>query len=188
MKEGGRSGYEYFSADSNYLYAIAQFYPRMCVYDDIYGWQHKQFLGAGEFTLPFGDFDVHITVPADHVIAATGVLQNPKDVLTKDQQDRFSKAKSSYDDPVVIITQEEATKNESHRTNDEKTWYFKAQNVRDFAWASSRKFIWDAMAVKQSSGPEVMARMPPVFGSMATMAPTLCCINFSASCCSSTSR
>jgi len=157
LKEGGRSGYEYFSADSNYLYAIAQFYPRMCVYDDINGWQHKQFLGSGEFTVPFGDYDVHITVPADHAIAATGILQNPKDVLTKAQQDRLAKAHTSYTEPLMIITPEEALQKESHRAMNEKSWYFKATNVRDFAWASSRKFIWDAMAVKQSVSPDVMA-------------------------------
>ncbi|MEO6132146.1 MAG: M1 family metallopeptidase [Saprospiraceae bacterium] len=157
FKEGGRSGYEYFPADSNYLYAIAQFYPRMCVYDDIYGWQNKQFLGSGEFTVPFGDYDVHITVPADHAVAATGTLQNPKDVLTKDQQDRLVKAHASYSDPVLIITPDEALKRESQRAAGEKTWNFKATNVRDFAWASSRKFIWDAMAVKQSASPDVMA-------------------------------
>ena len=157
MKEGGRSGYEYFPKDSNYLYTIAQFFPRMCVYDDINGWQHKQFLGAGEFTLVFGDYDVKLTVPSDHVVAATGTLQNAKDVLTSDQQDRFAKAKKSYAEPVKVITNEEALKNESSRLTSERTWHFKAINVRDFAFASSRKFIWDAMAVKQSSGPDVMA-------------------------------
>jgi hypothetical protein len=157
MKEGGRSGYEYFPKDSNYLYTIAQFFPRMCVYDDINGWQHKQFLGAGEFTLVFGDYDVKLTVPSDHVVAATGTLQNAKDVLTSDQQDRFAKAKKNYTEPVKIITNEEALKNESSRLTSEKTWHFKAINVRDFAFASSRKFIWDAMAVKQSSGTDVMA-------------------------------
>ena len=156
-KEGGRSGYEYFPKDSNYLYTIAQFFPRMCVYDDINGWQNKQFLGSGEFTLVFGDYDVSITVPADHAIAATGVLQNPKDVLTKAQQDRYAQAQKSYTEPVKIITNEEALKNESGRATTEKTWHFKATNVRDFAFASSRKFIWDAMAVKQSASPEVLA-------------------------------
>ena len=156
-KEGGRSGYEYFAKDSNYLYTIAQFFPRMCVYDDVNGWQNKQFLGGGEFTLAFGDYDVQITVPADHVVAATGQLQNAKDVLTGDQQDRFAKAQKSYDTPVLIITPEEALANESSRSDKEKTWHFKAINVRDFAFASSRKFIWDAMAVKQSASPDVMA-------------------------------
>ncbi len=157
LKEGGRSGYEFFPKDSNYLYAIAQFFPRMCVYDDINGWQHKQFLGSGEFTLVFGDYDVRLTVPADHAVAATGVLQNPKDVLTKVQQNRFAKAKTSYIEPVVIITQDEAVAKDSQRASGEKTWHFKASNVRDFAFASSRKFIWDAMAVKQSAGPDVIA-------------------------------
>ncbi len=157
LKDGGRSGYEYFPQDSNYLYAIAQFFPRMCVYDDINGWQHKQFLGAGEFTLVFGDYDVRITVPADHAVAATGTLQNPKDVLTKTQQDRYNQALKSYVEPVKIITNEEALKNESSRTSAPKTWHFKATNVRDFAFASSRKFIWDAMAVKQTDSPDVMA-------------------------------
>ncbi|HZV44438.1 MAG TPA: M1 family metallopeptidase [Saprospiraceae bacterium] len=156
-KEGGRSGYEYFAKDSNYLYTIAQFFPRMCVYDDVNGWQNKQFLGGGEFTLAFGDYDVQITVPADHVVAATGQLQNAKDVLTGDQQDRFAKAQKSYDTPVLIITPEEALANESSRSDKEKTWHFKAINVSDFAFASSRKFIWDAMAVKQSASPDVMA-------------------------------
>lgn len=157
LKEGGRSGYEYFPKDSNYLYAIAQFFPRMCVYDDINGWQHKQFLGSGEFTLVFGDYDVRITVPSDHAVSATGVLQNSKDVLTRAQQDRLKEAQKNYTSPVMIITPEEALTNESKRAAGERTWHFKALNVRDFAFASSRKFIWDAMAVKQSASPDVMA-------------------------------
>ncbi len=157
FKDGGRSGYEFFPSDSNYIYAMAQFFPRMCVYDDINGWQHKQFLGGGEFTLVFGDYDVKITVPADHAIAATGVLQNPKEVLTKAQQDRFAQAQKSYETPVKIITNEEALERESKKATAERTWHFKATNVRDFAFASSRKFIWDAMAVKQSASPDVMA-------------------------------
>jgi hypothetical protein len=157
IKEGGRSGYEFFPKDSNYLYTIAQFFPRMCVYDDVNGWQNKQFLGAGEFTLAFGDYDVNITVPADHAVAATGQLQNAKEVLTKAQQDRFAQAQKSYDTPVLIITPEEALANESSRSDKERTWHFKATNVRDFAFASSRKFIWDAMAVKQTTSPDVMA-------------------------------
>ncbi len=157
IKEGGRSGYEFFPKDSNYLYTIAQFFPRMCVYDDVNGWQNKQFLGAGEFTLAFGDYDVSLTVPADHAVAATGQLQNAKEVLTKTQQDRFAQAQKSYDTPVLIITPEEALANESSRTDKEKTWHFKAMNVRDFAFASSRKFIWDAMAVRQANSPDVMA-------------------------------
>ncbi len=157
MKEGGRSGYEYFPEDDNYLFAIAQFFPRMCVYDDINGWQHKQFLGSGEFTLVFGDYDVKLTVPDNHAVAATGVLQNPKDVLTKTQIDRFEKAKANYTEPVMIITADEAKEKESTNASGTKTWHFKAANVRDFAFASSNKFIWDAMAVKQPSGKDVMA-------------------------------
>ncbi|MDA0973058.1 MAG: M1 family metallopeptidase, partial [Bacteroidetes bacterium] len=155
MSIGGRSGYEYFEEDGNYLYTIAQFYPRMCMYSDYQGWQNKQFLGSGEFTLSFGDYTVNLTVPSDHVIASTGVLQNPKSVMTSEQLNRWEKAKVS-DMPVMIITEEEAIENEKSREKAMKTWTFKAQNVRDFGWASSRKFIWDAMGVKQS-GKTIMA-------------------------------
>lgn len=147
MKVGGRSGMEFFKEDSNYLYTIAQFYPRMALYNDIEGWQNKQFLGAGEFTLTFGDFDVKITVPSDHIVAATGELQNASRVLTTEQQNRFKRAQSS-DTPVFIVTEDEAIENESTKAFGTKTWHFKAFNVRDFAFASSRKFIWDAMGVK----------------------------------------
>jgi len=147
LKDGGRSGYEYFEEEDNYLYTIAQFYPRMAVYNEVEGWQHKQFLGTGEFTLPFGDFEVSLTVPADHVVAATGVLQNPKQVLTKEQINRVEEAKNA-EAPVLIVTQEEAEKAEKNKSDAEKTWTFKAENVRDFAFASSRKFIWDAMGLK----------------------------------------
>jgi len=144
---GGRPGYEFFEADSNYLYTICQWFPRMAKYNDVYGWQNKQFLGRGEFTLDFGDYDVRITVPADHIVAATGELQNSMEVLTKTQIDRMKKAKSSKE-PVIIITQNEAEKNEKSRSKQVKTWRFKAKDVRDFAFTSSRKFIWDAMGVK----------------------------------------
>ncbi len=145
-KIGGRSGLEYFEDDANYLYTIAQFFPRMAVYSDFEGWQNKQFLGWGEFALTFGDYDVKITVPVDHVVAATGVLQNPKKVLSSEQRSRLKKAKSA-DQPVMIITLEEALDNESSRPDKELTWHFKAENVRDFAFASSRKFMWDAIGV-----------------------------------------
>lgn len=148
LTDGGRSGYEYFKNEDNYIYTIAQFYPRMAVYNEVEGWQHKQFLGTGEFTLPFGDFEVSLTVPADHVVAATGVLQNTSDVLTQEQIDRFEKAKADTKNPVFIVSQEDAEKAEKGKVKEEKTWVFKAENVRDFAFASSRKFIWDAMAVK----------------------------------------
>ncbi len=147
MKIGGRSGYEYFEDDDNYLYTIAQFYPRMVVYSDNMGWQNKQFLGRGEFTLNFGDYRVALTVPSDHVVASTGVLQNERDVLTSEQRKRLAKARDTYDEPVIVITEEEAIENEKSREKGMKTWIFEAENVRDFGWASSRKFIWDAMAV-----------------------------------------
>ena len=146
-----RSGLEYFPEDGNYVYTIAQFFPRMCVYDDYNGWQNKQFLGTGEFALPFGDYKVRITVPSDHLVAASGVLQNPREVLSRTELERFEKAKTSFDKPVVIVTEAEAIQNEKSRSKEKKTWEFYAENVRDFAFASSRKFIWDAQAVKIGS-------------------------------------
>ena len=145
---GERSGMEYFPEDNNYIYTIAQFFPRMCVYDDYEGWQNKQFLGRGEFALAFGDYKVRITTPADHIVAATGLLQNPNDVLSKVERERFEKAKTSFDKPVFIVTEAEAIQRERTKSTSKKTWEFHAENVRDFAFASSRKFIWDAQAVK----------------------------------------
>ncbi|WP_426490348.1 M1 family metallopeptidase [Hymenobacter sp. 102] len=147
-----RSGYEYFPEDKNYLYEIAQFYPRMAVYSDNQGWQHKQFLGNGEFALPFGDYRVSITAPADHVVGATGTLQNASEVLTSAQRQRLEQAKSS-NKPVLIVSPLEAERAEQNRAKGTKTWTYAAKNVRDFAWASSRKFIWDAMGVKQNGVP-----------------------------------
>jgi hypothetical protein len=148
MKDGERSGLEYFPEDGNYVYTIAQWFPRMCVYDDVNGWQNKQFLGQGEFALPFGDYKVKITVPADHIVASTGTLKNPQQVLSKTEQERFEKAKTAFDKPVIIVTQAEATQKEKTKSKEKRTWEFHAENVRDFAFASSRKFIWDAQAVK----------------------------------------
>lgn len=164
MAIGGRSGYEYFEKDDNYLYTIAQFFPRMCVYDDITGWQHKQFLGRGEFTLSFGDYEVEITVPADHLVAATGELQNDSDVLTSEQRSRYKKAKSEFSQPVIIATQAEAEEREKSKSSKTKTWKFKADNVRDFAFASSRKFIWDAMAHKSGDKTVMAMSMYPKEG------------------------
>ena len=155
MEIGGRSGYEYFEEDDNYLYTIAQFFPRLCVYNEVEGWQHKQFLGGGEFALPFGDYKVDITVPADHIVGATGFCQNYSTVLTAGQKAKFDEAKNA-DEPVIIVTQDEAVENEKEGTKDKKTWTYKATNVRDFAFASSRKFIWDAMGV-DIAGKKVMA-------------------------------
>jgi hypothetical protein len=143
MAVGGRSGYEYFEEEDNYIYTIAQFFPRMCVYDDVSGWQNKQFLGRGEFTLPFGNYDVSLTVPGDHIVAATGTLQNETSVLSSTQRKRLQKARKATT-PEFIVTQDEAEKVEKNKVKSLKTWRFKATNVRDFAFASSRKFIWDA--------------------------------------------
>ena len=148
MEDHGRSGYEYFPEDDNYLYTIAQFYPRLAVYDDFNGWQHKQFLGVGEFALTFGDFHVEIHVPADHVVAATGELQNASKTLSSEQNERFQKAYTSYDKPVMIVNEKEARDNEKSRSKEYKSWVYEAKNVRDFAFASSRKFIWEAQGVK----------------------------------------
>jgi len=146
MEIGGRSGYEYFEKDDNYLYTIAQFYPRMAVYNDVEGWQNKQFLGRGEFALPFGDFNVKITVPSDHLVSATGILQNKKEILPEAKRDLLKKAETA-EDPVIIYSQDEAIEREKDKAADTKTWHFKAEDVRDFGFASSRKFIWDAMGV-----------------------------------------
>ena len=182
MEIGGRSGYEYFEEDNNYLYTVAQFFPRMCVYNDTEGWQNKQFLGSGEFTLPFGDYDVKIAVPTDHVVAATGNLVNAKEILSEEQIKRLELAKKSEKEPVFIVNEKEAVKNEKQRKKGMKTWHFKAENVRDFGWASSRKFIWDAMVVKQKSNDVLAMSFYPKEGnplwqqySTKTVAHTLKC-------------
>jgi hypothetical protein len=148
LVDGGRSGYEPFEKDGNNLYVIAQFYPRMAVYNDVEGWQNMQFWGSGEFALPFGNFEVNITVPADHVMEATGVLQNRNEVFTPAQVARYAQAEKSFDTPVVVVTQAEAEAAEKGFSDKKKTWKFKAENVRDFGISTSRKFIYDAMAVK----------------------------------------
>jgi Peptidase family M1 domain len=164
MKIRGRSGLEYFPEDGNYIYFIAQWFPRMCVFDDYEGWQNKQFLGAGEFALTFGNYKVRITVPSDHIVGATGWLQNPKEVLSKDQIERFETARKTFDKQVWIITEEEAKKREKERSKKKSTWEFHAENVRDFAFASSRKFIWDAMAVKNGDKTPLAQSMYPKEG------------------------
>ncbi|HIF84140.1 MAG TPA: M1 family peptidase [Flavobacteriaceae bacterium] len=148
VNQDGRSGYESFKSDGNRSYIIAQFFPRMAVYNEVDGWQNYQFWGSGEFALPFGNYEVKITVPADHILDATGELQNRKEVFSKDMLKRFNKAKKSYDKPVMIVTQAEAEQAEKNFSKDKNTWHFIAENVRDFAFASSRKFLWDMMAVK----------------------------------------
>ena len=145
--DGGRSGYEQFP-DGNRLYVLAQFYPRMAVYNDVEGWQNQQFWGSGEFTLPFGNFDVNITVPADHILEATGDLLNRNEVFTAEQLKRYQLAEKTFDKPVIVVTQAEAEVAEKGFSDKKKTWKFKATNVRDFGISTSRKFIYDAMAVK----------------------------------------
>jgi hypothetical protein len=150
-----RSGFEPFP-DGNKNYVIAQFFPRLCVYDNVEGWQNAQFWGRSEFALEFGDYEVNITTPKDHILGATGLLLNPEEVLNSTQLDRLEKAKSSFDDPVMIVTQDDAIAAEKGFSKETKTWKFHAENVRDFAFASSRKYIWDAMAV-DVQGKMVMA-------------------------------
>ncbi len=145
---GGRGGYERFENDT-YIYFLAQWFPRMAAYTDYGGWLNKAFLGRGEFTLEFGDYTVAITVPSDHIVSATGVLQNPNDVLTREQRARLDAARTNQDSPSFIVTPEEAAANEAEKAGRTKTWRFAAENVRDFAWSSSRKFIWDAMGFEQ---------------------------------------
>jgi len=145
-----REGYEYFPEDDNTVYLIAHWFPRMAVYNDTEGWQNKQFQKLGEFALEFGDYTVEITVPEDHIVAATGILQNSNNVLSKVQRKRMDEAQKSFDAPVMIVTPEEAIANEKDKSKRSKTWKFTAKNVRDFAFASSRKFIWDAQAVQFS--------------------------------------
>ncbi len=164
FKLGGRSGYEYFKEDDNYLYTIAQFFPRMCAYNDVEGWQNKQYIGAGEFTLIFGDYKVEITVPDDHLVAATGTLQNKEKVLTPEQLARYKQAEKEFNQPIIIATQEEAIKREKTKSKTKKTWIFKADNVRDFAFATSRKFIWDAMNVKTGTTTAMAMSMYPKEG------------------------
>ncbi|MEO1486900.1 MAG: M1 family peptidase, partial [Bacteroidota bacterium] len=159
-----RSGYEYFEKDGNRAYVIAQFFPRMAVYNDVEGWQNHQFWGSGEFALPFGNYDVSITVPADHVLDATGVLQNRDEVFSKEMMKRYKAAKKSYDKPVIIVTQEEAEAAEKGFSDKTKTWKFKATNVRDYGFATSRKFIWDMQAVKVGSKDVMAVSMYPKEG------------------------
>ena len=161
--DGGRSGYEEFP-DGNRLYVIAQFYPRMAVYNDVEGWQNQQFWGSGEFTLPFGNFEVNITVPADHILEATGDLLNRNEVFTPAQVKRYAEAQKSFDKPVIVVTQAEAEAAEKGFSNKTKTWKFKATNVRDFGISTSRKFIYDAMAVQLTNSTSMAISLYPKEG------------------------
>jgi hypothetical protein len=159
----GRSGYEEFE-DGNRAYVIAQFFPRMAVYSDVEGWQNSQFWGRDEFALAFGDYEVNITVPADHVLDGTGALQNRKEVFSKEMMKRYNDAKKSYDKPVIIVTQDEADAASTSYDTNIKTWKFKAENVRDYAFATSRRFIWDMMAVKVGNRDVMAVSMYPKEG------------------------
>ena len=146
---GGRGGYEHFEDNDSYIFFLAQWFPRMVAYTDYAGWQHKAFLGRGEFTLEFGNYEVAITVPAGHIVSATGELTNASEVLTKAQRQRLAQANTAT--PVFVVTPQEALANENltDKPSGSKTWRFNAQRIRDFAWSSSRKFIWDAMLHSQ---------------------------------------
>lgn len=157
---GGRAGYECFTKpgeDGNCIFEAAQWFPRLAAYSDFEGWHNKAFLGAGEFTLEFGDYNVNITVPSDFVISSTGELTNASNVLNSVQNQRLQAAKRNYNKPSFIVTPQEAVQAQKSRATSTKTWSFSAKNVRDFAWAGSRKFIWDAMAVAQQNASDVMA-------------------------------
>ncbi|MEL6560493.1 MAG: M1 family metallopeptidase [Bacteroidota bacterium] len=156
VQDGGRSGFEYFPESDNRIYVMAQFYPRMAVYNDVEGWQNSQFWGRDEFALPFGNFEVNITVPADHVLDGTGRLMNRDKVYSKEMLKRYKQAQKTYDKPVMIVNQEEAEKAALSKSTGTKTWKLYAENVRDFGWASSRMLIQDMMAVK-IGGKDVMA-------------------------------
>lgn len=157
MKEGGRGGYEYFAKDDNYLYTITQWFPRMAVYSDFQGWQHKQFTGRGEFALAFGDYKVNITVPADHVVGATGVCQNYDKVLSAEQLKRWRAAQNETKEPVEVVTKEEMENAIKSKATSRKTWTYEAKNVRDFAFVSSRRLVWDAMKADGIEGNTPMA-------------------------------
>ncbi len=153
---GGRGGYEHFQDSDTYQYFLAQWFPRATAFTDYEGWHNKAFLGRGEFALEFGDYRVEITVPSDHVVSSTGVLMNPAAVLTPTQRQRLDQARTA-DKPIFIVTPEEAADNAAEKASGEATWVFEAENVRDFAWASSRTYIWDAQGFDQDDGPDVMA-------------------------------
>lgn len=155
MTYGGRGGFEYFPEDKNYLYTITQWYPRMAVYSDFQGWQNKQFTGRGEFALTFGNFKVRMTVPADHIVGATGECRNYKEVLTPAQFQRWQQAQNASE-PVEVVPLAEAQQAMKNKASAKKTWVYEAENVRDFAWTSSRRLVWDAMATN-IEGKKVMA-------------------------------
>ena len=156
MTQGGRGGYEYFEKEDNYIFTITQWFPRMCVYGDADGWQNKQFTGRGEFALNFGDYDVKMTLPEDYMVASTGECQNYGSVLSAKEYQRYQQSKN-VTEPMEIRTLAEANANAaSPKSQQLKTWHFKAKDIRDFAWGASRKFVWDAMPHTTTEGKKVM--------------------------------
>lgn len=154
IPDNGRGAKEKVS--DGWLYEIAQWFPRMSVYDDVNGWQTDQFLGSGEFYLNFGNYDVSLTVPWNHIVDATGELQNPAEVLTPTQRRRLTKAYES-EDPVFIIEPDEVMTPKSRPANSGMlTWHFKAENVRDFAWVSSKTYVWDAAGFRYDDSDRVI--------------------------------
>lgn len=164
VTDRARSGYEYFPEDDNRAYVIAQFFPRLAVYNDVEGWQNYQFWGNGEFALNFGNYEVNITVPEDHIMEATGTLQNPKEVLSRTEYQRYKKALNTFDNPVMIVTQDEVVEKEKVKATKKKTWRFVAENVRDFGFATSRRFIWDMMVVKVGGENKIASSLYPKEG------------------------
>lgn len=138
------------------IYAVAQWYPRMCVFDDLQGWNTLPYLGASEFYLEYGDFDFTINAPASHIVVASGELQNPSEVLTPEQVKRLAQAKGS-DKTVMIRTSDEVNNPSSRPHKDRLTWHFKMTNSRDVSWASSKSFIWDAARMNMPSGKKALA-------------------------------
>jgi hypothetical protein len=149
IPDDGRGGKE--RVDDGWLYEMAQWFPRLSVYDDVNGWQTDQFLGSGEFYLEFGNYDVELTVPSNHIVQSTGVLQNPEQVLTQTQRDRLAQAMTS-ETPTFIIRPDEVMDPSTRPTSSGTlTWHFVAENVRDFAWVSSKTYVWDAAGYRYAS-------------------------------------
>ncbi len=138
------------------IFTIAQWYPRMCVYDDLNGWNTNPYLGASEFYLEYGDFDVNITVPSNHVVVCSGELVNPTAVYTATEQKRIAEAKQS-EKTVMIRTADEVAANASKAAGTDKTWHFKIKNSRDVSWASSPAFILDGARINLPSGKKSLA-------------------------------
>ncbi|MGK0366066.1 MAG: hypothetical protein ACI85O_003137 [Saprospiraceae bacterium] len=152
----GRGGYEHFDDTDDYIFTVVQWFPRMCVYSDFEGWQTKQFMGTGEFALNFGNYEVEITLPKDYMVASTGECQNYDKTLTSTQLSRWKQAQTA-NKPVEIVTLAEAKVLEAGaKSKETQTWIYKADNVRDFAWGASRKFVWDAMPYENELGQTAM--------------------------------